>query len=102
MITHAVLRFRARRTTVDPRSDALPAVLVTDGLNGWTRNPMYVGMVLVLLGHAVGRRSTSAILPGVAFVAWLELSQIPAEEDLLSDTFGCEYRRYAGRVRRWV
>lgn len=97
-----VLRFRARRTTVDPRPGAAPSALVTDGLNDRTRNPMYVGMVGVLLAHALWLGRARAVVPLVGFVAWMDRVQIPDEEAALRARFGADFEAYASRVPRWL
>ncbi|MBO9556809.1 MAG: hypothetical protein J7523_19745, partial [Cellulomonas sp.] len=65
------------------------------------RNPMYVGMLLGLVAHAVARRSVVAALPAAAFVAALH-PQITAEERALEARFGDEYARYRATTPRWV
>ncbi|KSW20390.1 isoprenylcysteine carboxylmethyltransferase family protein [Cellulomonas sp. B6] len=96
-----VLRFRRSRTTVDPTVPAAASALVTDGANRLTRNPMYVGMLLGLVAHAVARRSAVAALPAAAFVAALH-PQIAAEERALGERFGEAYARYRATTPRWV
>ncbi|QWC85724.1 isoprenylcysteine carboxylmethyltransferase family protein [Nocardioidaceae bacterium] len=97
-----MLRFRARRTTVDPRPGAAPSALVTDGLNGRTRNPMYVGMAGVLLAHALWSGRARTIVPLVGFVAWMDRVQVPDEEAALRARFGADFEAYASRVPRWL
>jgi protein-S-isoprenylcysteine O-methyltransferase Ste14 len=75
---------------------------VTHGLYRISRNPMYVGSVLLLLGWAV---YLSALLPfaGIAvFVAYITRFQIRPEERVLAALFGEAYANYAARVRRWL
>lgn len=97
-----VLRFRARRTTVDPRPGAAPSALVTGGLNGHTRNPMYLGMAGVLIAHALWLGRARTVLPLVGFVAWIDRVQIPGEESALRSRFGADFEAYASRVPRWL
>lgn len=97
-----VLRFRARCTTVDPRPGAAPSALVTDGLNGHTRNPMYVGMAGLLLAHALWWGRARTAVPLVGFVAWMDRVQIPDEEAALRSRFGADFEAYASRVPRWL
>lgn len=101
LLTGSVAGFRFSRTTVDPRPTAAPSALVTEGVNAVSRNPMYVGMALLLAGHAVlrGRR---AWLPVAAFVFWMDRVQIPAEESVLRKTFGAQFEAYAAEVPRWL
>nr|WP_227492377.1 isoprenylcysteine carboxylmethyltransferase family protein [Nocardioides salarius] len=97
-----VLRFRARRTTVDPRPGAAPSALVTDGLNSHTRNPMYVGMAGLLVAHALWWGRARTVVPLVGFVAWMDRVQIPDEEAALRSRFGADFEAYASRVPRWL
>ena len=97
-----LLAFRAARTTVNPLAPERASALVTGGVYRITRNPMYVGMALLLLAWAV---YLAALLPFtglVAFVAWITGYQIRPEERVLAGRFGEEYARYAARVRRWL
>ncbi len=102
LLVRPVVAFRQAGTTVDPREQAVSDRLVTTGANAISRNPMYVGMAGLLTARAVARRSTPALLPVVAFVAWIDRAQIPAEEHHLQQRFGNEYERYAARVPRWL
>ncbi|PFG36826.1 protein-S-isoprenylcysteine O-methyltransferase Ste14 [Flavimobilis soli] len=93
--------FARRRTTVDPRvPDA--STLVTSGVNAVTRNPMYVGLVGVLVARAVARRSVLALAPAAAVAYLLHTRQIPAEEEALAEKFGTEYADYLTDVPRWL
>lgn len=98
----AVLRFRSRGTTVDPMDVDRAQALVTDGVNAWTRNPMYVGLAGMLAAHAVYRRSPAGLLPVLGFMLAIDRWQIPAEEAALERTFGGGYDAYRRAVPRWV
>lgn len=102
LLARPVVAFRQAGTTVDPREHAVSDTLVTTGANTISRNPMYLGMAGLLTARAVARRSMAALLPVVAFVAWIDRAQIPAEERHLQQRFGHEYERYAARVPRWL
>jgi protein-S-isoprenylcysteine O-methyltransferase Ste14 len=97
-----VVAFRAARTTVNPLRPERTSALVTGGVYRITRNPMYVGMALVLAAWAV---RLSAVLPFVgvvAFVGFMTRFQIVPEERVLARLFADEYATYAARVRRWL
>lgn len=98
----AIRLFHARGTTEMPFRPEEASVLVTDGPYTCTRNPMYVALAGMLLGHAIVRRSRRALLPLVVYVAVVDRLQIPAEERALHATFGDEYDAYRSRVPRWV
>ncbi len=97
-----LLAFRAHRTTVNPLRPQRSAALVTSGIYRLTRNPMYVGMGLLLLSWAVWLSSLPALLGPVVFVAYITRWQIRPEERVLHGIFGDEYERYCARVRRWL
>lgn len=102
LLAGSVLRFRRRETTVNPVDPAAATSLVTDGPNGITRNPMYVGMAGMLAANALQRGAWLAGLPVGAFVLAIDRLQIPAEEDALRAHFGAEYDEYCARVPRWL
>jgi protein-S-isoprenylcysteine O-methyltransferase Ste14 len=77
-------------------------VLVTDGFFRYTRNPMYLGMVLLLVGVAMLHGSATAFLPVPLFALIIHRNFILAEEDFMEQAFGGAYREYRERVRRWL
>lgn len=98
----SIVRFRVRRTTIDPVDPTRASALVTDGPYRITRNPMYVGMAGVLAAHALHRRSLLAVAPVPAFVAVIDRLQIPGEEAALTASFGDAYAAFRARVPRWL
>jgi protein-S-isoprenylcysteine O-methyltransferase Ste14 len=76
--------------------------LVTDGLFRYTRNPMYLGLTLVLAGVALLLGSLGAWLPIPVFVAIIQVNFIAGEERFLTELFGEEYLVYKQRTRRWL
>jgi protein-S-isoprenylcysteine O-methyltransferase Ste14 len=95
----AIAAFRRAQTPIVPfeRSTAL----VTSGPFRFTRNPMYSGMVLLLLGVATLLGSLGAYLPIPLFVAIIQKNFIEGEERFLTGIFGEQYLAYRRRVRRW-
>lgn len=98
----ALLQFRRHRTTFDPTRPERASALVTTGLYGLTRNPMYLGMALVLTGVAlwVGNLLALGLIP--VFVAVITAFQIRPEEAAMRRLFGEAFDAYAARVPRWV
>ncbi len=78
------------------------SALVTDGVYNYSRNPMYLGMALVLLGSAVTVGAASALAVPPLFVTIIELRYIRPEEALLRQQFPEDYPAYCRRVRRWL
>ncbi|MFA5122386.1 isoprenylcysteine carboxylmethyltransferase family protein [Zavarzinia sp.] len=94
--------FRRHGTTLNPVAPETASTLVTSGIYGITRNPMYVGMALGLLGWAVwlGHPAAALLVPG--FVAYLTRFQIMPEERAIGAKFGAAFDAYRARVRRWL
>lgn len=79
-----------------------PSKLVTDGLYARSRNPMYLGLEIFLLGVSILLGSLSGFLAPIAFFLIINFAFIPHEEKLLNQTFGEEYKAYKKHVRRWL
>lgn len=97
-----LVAFRRHRTTINPLHPEKTSSLVTGGIYRISRNPMYVGMALLLLAWAVYLESPAALLGIGAFIAYITRFQIIPEESLLSQHFGAEFENYRQRVRRWL
>lgn len=97
-----VIAFRRAQTTVDPIRPERATSLVATGIYRVTRNPMYLGFVLMLLGWVIALASLSGVLVTSAFFVYLDRVQIPPEEAALRARFGAVYDAYVSRVRRWV
>jgi protein-S-isoprenylcysteine O-methyltransferase Ste14 len=94
--------FARSRTSIDPHRPEKATALVTDGIFRWSRNPMYLSMVLALLGWAVWLGRVWLVLGPVAFVLYITRFQIRPEERTLAEKFGAEYESYRRRTRRWI
>ena len=92
--------FARRKTTIRPGE--VSSALVADGPFGFTRNPIYLAMVLLLAGAALLLGSVSPWVVIPPFVWLINRNIIPMEEAMLTDAFGDEYRQYQNRVRRWI
>jgi len=97
-----VRSFRRAQTTLNPTKPQEASSLVTTGIYRVTRNPMYLGLSLVLLAWTVFLSSAWALLGGAAFVLYINRLQIAPEERALSQLFGSEYTAYQAKVRRWL
>jgi protein-S-isoprenylcysteine O-methyltransferase Ste14 len=97
-----VLEFRSAGTTVDPRIPDQSSSLVTNGVYRISRNPMYVGFLLMLVGWGVFLCNIVSFLLLPFFVMYMNRFQITPEERYMLEKFGHEYRQYAAAVRRWV
>ena len=97
-----ILAFRASRTTINPLKPERASALVTGGVYRVTRNPMYVGMTLLLLAWACYLAAVLPFVGPVLLVLYLTRFQIQPEERVLQGIFGEAYSSYAARVRRWL
>jgi len=79
-----------------------PKQLVVSGLYRYVRNPMYLGVLLVLLGEALFFQSTAFLLYALAWLAFVHLNILLYEEPNLTRRFGDSYRHYQASVRRWI
>lgn len=93
---------RVARTTISPFSPNKTSSLVTTGIFQWTRNPMYLGVLMVLCALAVLLQSVWALLGPVLFFLWVHFLQILPEERILLKLFGESYQTNCSRVRRWI
>lgn len=96
------LEFRRYRTTVNPMDPTRTTDLVTSGIYKYSRNPMYVGFVLFLLGWASFLGSLISSIVIILFVWYLSKYQIEPEERVLEKKFGSLFTEYKKRVRRWI
>ena len=94
--------FRRAETTINPMKPEAASSLVSSGIYKVTRNPMYVGLLFVLVAWAVFLSSAWALLGALAFFLYIGRFQISPEERMLSKLFGAEYSSYKTRVRRWL
>jgi protein-S-isoprenylcysteine O-methyltransferase Ste14 len=97
-----VREFRRARTTVNPLRPDEATAMVTGGVYRHTRNPMYLGMLLVLAAWAAWLGNVPALLGLPAFVAYMNRFQIAPEERALATRFPHEAPAYTRRVRRWL
>ncbi|MBT8145188.1 MAG: isoprenylcysteine carboxylmethyltransferase family protein [Gammaproteobacteria bacterium] len=97
-----VVQFRSAGTTVDPRVPERSSTLVVGGIYRFSRNPMYVGMLLVLCAWALYLGSIAALVMLPLFVICITQLQIKPEERHMQAKFGNTYQQYKSRVRRWI
>jgi len=97
-----VISFRRAQTTVNPLKPETSTALVSTGIYRVTRNPMYLGMLAVLLAWAAYLSSVWALLGPVAFTLYITRFQIIPEERALRSLFGTPFVAYTRRTRRWL
>ena len=98
----AVTTFLAVGTTVDPRRPEEAFRLVTKGAYQYSRNPMYLGLLCLLIAWAVHLSNVAGFVALPLFVASMNYLQIHPEEQAMEAQFGEKYRDYRKSVRRWI
>ncbi|MBL3823508.1 isoprenylcysteine carboxylmethyltransferase family protein [Marinobacter sp. MW3] len=97
-----VLAFRTAGTTVDPRVPDQSESLVVSGIYRYSRNPMYLGFLMVLCAWGFWLGNVPALLFLPAFVLYINRFQIAPEERFMREKFGDAFTRYCTGVRRWL
>ena len=97
-----VAQFKKAQTTPNPQALEKVSSLVTDGIYRYSRNPMYVGLVLILLGWALYLSHFLAFVLVPVFMFYMTRFQIQPEERMMERKFGKAYQSYLSRVRRWI
>jgi protein-S-isoprenylcysteine O-methyltransferase Ste14 len=88
------------RTTIDPRRHT--SAIVTGGIYRFSRNPIYLGWFLFMLGGGIANLSLFQVLVPFLMIALLRRAVVLKEEEYLAEVFGDTYLRYKDRVRRWL
>lgn len=97
-----IVAFYRHDTTVDPVRPGKATSLVVASIYRHTRNPMYLGLALLLVAWAAYLANAVSLLLIPAFIAYMNRFQIKPEERALQDKFGSSYTRYMSEVRRWL
>ena len=98
----AIFAFIKNKTTINPVKPHTATSLVTSGVFAFSRNPMYLGLLLFLFGFALQVNVVGGIPLLLLFVLYMNAFQILPEERAMLEVFGDEYREYIKRVRRWI
>jgi protein-S-isoprenylcysteine O-methyltransferase Ste14 len=96
------ISFRIAKTTVNPLKPETASSLVTSGVFKYSRNPMYVGLAIILLAWTVYLAVPLGLLAIVGFMAYIQRFQIVPEERAMLKLFGAEFEVYQSMVRRWL
>ncbi|MDI1286906.1 MAG: isoprenylcysteine carboxylmethyltransferase family protein [Reyranella sp.] len=97
-----IMSFRRARTTVNPTRPDAASSLVATGVYRFTRNPMYLGLFLLLSGWAIYLSNAAAFAGPLLFVLYINRFQIVPEERALAAKFGTAFDDYRRRTRRWI
>ncbi len=102
LAVYSVFGFLRAKTTISPFALKETKSLVTSGLYRYTRNPMYLGMALIIASAILFYGALSGVFSLILFVVVLNRLQIKPEEKVLEGIFGAEYTSFKCRVRRWI
>lgn len=97
----ALFQFYIAKTTINPTKPDKTSNLVIGGVFKFSRNPMYLALLLVLLAFGMALGNAFNILTAAAFVGYMNRFQIIPEERILLDKFGRSYKEYCTLTRRW-
>ncbi len=97
-----VIQFSSSKTTIDPHTPEKVTSLVSNGVYRFSRNPMYLGLLMLLIAFAfyLGTGLSFVMIP--IFIWYMNTYQIKPEEEILIHIFGDEYKEYQKKVRRWI
>ena len=101
IITISFKLFKRKKTTINPIKIEKASSLVTSGIFKYSRNPMYFGMVLILISTATKFNFYGGILMIVIFVFYITYFQILPEEKAMLKLFGKDFINYKNKTRRW-
>jgi protein-S-isoprenylcysteine O-methyltransferase Ste14 len=102
LVVSSMLAFRKASTTVNPFHPEEATQLVVGGIFGFSRNPMYLSLALLLIGWAIWLGSIYNLVLLLGFIGYITFFQIRPEEEVLKALFGKPYEQYCSRVRRWI
>ena len=100
VMTWAWLQFRKSDTAVCPTAKS--SLIVTHGIYKYSRNPMYLGMLIMLTGASFFMGTIPAMFAPIGFFIIIDKVFVPYEEEKLLDIFGDVYLTYFAQTRRWI
>jgi protein-S-isoprenylcysteine O-methyltransferase Ste14 len=98
----AVKAFNRQKTTVNPLDPKQASSLVSSGIFKYSRNPMYLGMLIILLAISFKFNLVGGIVISLFFYIFITKFQILPEEEAMNELFGDEFIEYSNRTRRWI
>ena len=98
----AARSFKEHQTTINPIKIETASSLVVSGIFNYSRNPMYLGMALILLGLSLKFNLIGGLIFTALFILFITNFQIKPEEKAMQKIFGEEFLSYKNKVRRWL
>ena len=102
VLLNPVLKFKKSKTTINPIKFKKVNKLVTSGIYKYSRNPMYLGLLMIVISSSIFYLNIYSILTPLFFYVWINRFQIKREEVFLIEKFGEDYLSYKKKTRRWI
>ena len=102
ILINPIYKFIKSRTTIDPINFKKVNQLITSGIYKYSRNPMYLGLLIIVISTSILYLNIFSITTPIIFYFWINKFQIKREEIFLTKKFGKEYLLYMTETRRWV
>ena len=102
ILINPIFKFIKSKTTIDPIKFKKVNKLITSGIYKYSRNPMYLGLLMVVISTSIFYLNFFSITTPFLFYCWINRFQIKREEIFLTEKFGKEYILYKTKTRRWI
>jgi protein-S-isoprenylcysteine O-methyltransferase Ste14 len=102
ILTNPIFKFIKSKTTIDPIKFKKVNKLITSGIYKYSRNPMYLGLLMIVISTSIFYLNIFSITTPFLFYFWINRFQIKREEIFLTEKFGREYMSYKIKTRRWI
>ena len=102
ILINPILKFIKSRTTIDPIKFKKVNKLITSGIYKYSRNPMYLGLLMIVISTTIFYLNIFSITTPIIFYFWINKFQIKREEIFLTKKFGKKYLLYKTKTRRWI
>ena len=102
IILSAIIQFKKYKTTITPLNPSNATKLIVHGIYKFSRNPMYLGLLLILFGISIIQNPIGGLLIVPSFILYINHFQIIPEECAMLDLFKDDFLKYKENVRRWV
>ena len=102
IILSAIIQFKKYKTTITPLNPSYATKLIVNGIYKFSRNPMYLGLLLILAGISIIQNPIGGLLFIPAFILYINHFQIIPEESAMLDLFKEDFLKYKKNIRRWI
>ena len=102
ILINPIFKFIKSKTTIDPIKFKKVNKLITSGIYKYSRNPMYLGLLMIIISTSIFYLNIFSISTPFFFYFWINRFQIKREEIFLTEKFGKEYLLYMTKTRRWI